>query len=68
MPQEEQPVLLTVAEAAKLLRLSRSQVYNLVSAGQLPTVRLGPRGIRIPRQALLDWIAAHTEPGHGPDD
>lgn len=48
-------VLLTVPEAARLLRVSRNLAYDLVARGELPSLRLG-RVIRIPTQALLDWL------------
>lgn len=48
-------LLLTVPETAKLLRISRNLAYELVARGELPAVRLG-RVIRIPRGALNDWV------------
>ena len=47
--------LLTVPEAAKLLRISRNLVYELIAEHQIPCVRLG-RVIRIPRKSLERWI------------
>lgn len=47
--------LLTVPEAAKLLRISRNLAYELVARRELPSVRLG-RVIRIPRSALDAWM------------
>jgi excisionase family DNA binding protein len=47
---DEQPVL-TVSEAARLLRLSRAFVYELIARGELPSVRFGRR-IMIPRAAI----------------
>jgi excisionase family DNA binding protein len=47
---DEQPVL-TVSEAARLLRLSRAFTYELVARGELPSVRFGRR-IMIPRAAI----------------
>ncbi|MCZ7576347.1 MAG: helix-turn-helix domain-containing protein [Dehalococcoidia bacterium] len=49
------PDLLTVPEAAQLLRISRNLAYELVARQQLPSVRLG-RVIRIPRTALEAWM------------
>ncbi|MBE7518502.1 MAG: helix-turn-helix domain-containing protein [Dehalococcoidia bacterium] len=49
--------LLTVPEAAKLLRISRNLAYELVARNELPAVRLG-RVIRIPRYSLDEWIAS----------
>lgn len=44
------------AEAAVLLGVGRNRVRALIRAGELPTVRLGPRSIRIPVSALRDWL------------
>jgi excisionase family DNA binding protein len=40
-------LLLTVAEAAARLRLSRATVYRLVATGQLAAVRVSSGAIRI---------------------
>lgn len=50
------PAMLTVPEAARLLRISRTLAYELAGLGELPSVRFG-RAIRVPRRALEDWIA-----------
>jgi excisionase family DNA binding protein len=55
----DQSLLLTVAEAARLLRISRNLAYELVAQGQLPHVRLG-RVIRVPRRGLEQWIACQA--------
>jgi len=47
--------LLRIAEAAKLLGVGRSTVYQLVAANAVPVVRIG-RLVRVPRDALLRWI------------
>ena len=44
-------LLLRVAEAAEMLAISRSSLYQLMSAGEVRTVRLG-RTLRIPRREL----------------
>lgn len=51
-----EPLLLTVGEAARLLRVSRNLAYELVAQGRLPHIRLGSR-ILIPRRGLEEWIA-----------
>ena len=43
--------MLTVMEAAKLLRLSRGLAYEGVRLGQIPSIHIGRR-ILIPRAAL----------------
>jgi excisionase family DNA binding protein len=47
---DEHPVL-TVNEAASILRLSRAFTYELVARGVLPSVRFGRR-IMVPRAAI----------------
>ena len=44
-------LLLTVSEAAAVLRVSRAFAYELVARGDLPALRLGRR-IVIPREAI----------------
>jgi len=51
--------MLHIAEAARLLNISRSHCYRLAAAGVLPTVRLGS-SIRIPRQQLVEWVSAQV--------
>jgi len=51
MRVEELPLLLTVDEAANVLRIGRNGAYAAVADGSLPSIRIG-RTIRIPRDAL----------------
>lgn len=53
------PVLLTVPEACKVLRSSRTVVYPLLSSGELPSVKSGRRRL-IRREDLLSYIANMT--------
>lgn len=50
------PLLLTVAEVERELRLGRTRVYQLLRAGQIPHVRVGERAIRVTREDLHRWI------------
>jgi excisionase family DNA binding protein len=52
-------VLVTVPEAAALLRLSRATIYRMLARGDLPSVKQGAAR-RIPRAALEHWVAQHT--------
>jgi len=54
------PLLLRPEEAARLLGLGRTTVFAMLAAGDLPVVRIG-RSVRIPRVALEQWIAEHSE-------
>lgn len=51
----DDPLLLTVDEAAALLRISRNATYMLIRQHRLPHVRMG-RTIRIPAARLREWI------------
>lgn len=48
---DDDQLLLTVGETARLLRLSRAFTYDLAARGDLPVVRFGRR-ILVPRDAL----------------
>ena len=50
------PVLYRVDEAAEALRLSRSQVYELIRSGRLRTVKEGRRRL-VPVEALAEYVA-----------
>ncbi len=52
----DEPLVLTVAEAAALLRISRGSAYAAVASGDIPSLVIGRR-ILIPRQQLLENIS-----------
>jgi excisionase family DNA binding protein len=52
--------LLTSDEAARLIRVPRSTLYELVRSRGLPHVRIGERALRFLRADLEDWIAQNT--------
>jgi len=45
-------LVLTVGETAKLLRLSKTTVYDQIRQGTIPNIRIGKR-ILVPRAALM---------------
>jgi excisionase family DNA binding protein len=55
------PEVLTVREAAGILRVGRNQLYQAVARGEIPAVRIG-RTIRIPKHALLDLLTSGSAP------
>jgi excisionase family DNA binding protein len=55
-------LLLTVEEAARRLGIGRTLAWQLVRQGELPVVRLG-RCVRIPWQALQEWVARQVKEG-----
>jgi excisionase family DNA binding protein len=58
---QQEPLLLTPEAVAHLLGLGRSKVYEMISAGELPLVRIGT-AVRVPRDELLKWIHERTTP------
>jgi excisionase family DNA binding protein len=56
---DTEDAVLTVPEAAKLLRLSRTFTYQLVAEGELPCLRFGRR-VLVPRAALEQFISEHA--------
>ncbi len=56
-----EPLLYRVAEAATITGYSEALIYRMALADEIPHIRQG-RTVRIPRGALVDWIA-HQERG-----
>lgn len=47
--------VLTVAEAAQLLRVGRNALYDAIGRGEVPHRRIG-KNIRLSRAALMRWL------------
>lgn len=60
----EGTLLLSVADAAKALGVSRGSLYELVNAGELKSIQIGRRRL-IPRAALVEFIDGNTASGRG---
>ncbi len=59
LPDPREQPFLTAEEAAPLLGVSRSSVYRMIRAGQLPTIQLGGlRSTRILTAELLRSVMA----------
>lgn len=56
MTAQTPSALMTVAEVALVMRLSKATVYRLVQAGEIPAVRFG-RSYRVPKSAVSAYIA-----------
>lgn len=52
--------LMTAAEAARLLHVPRSTLYELVRSQGLPHVRIGSRGLRFTRSDLARWVRENS--------
>ncbi len=55
-------LLLRPHEAAELLGLGRSTVYELIASGAIPSITIG-RSRRVPLEALRAWVRAQTDAG-----
>jgi excisionase family DNA binding protein len=51
----EVPLLLRIAQAQQLIGLGRTKTYELVEAGEIPSIRVG-RSRLIRYSALIQWI------------
>ena len=47
--------LLTVAEVASILRLSKMTVYRMVNSGALPALKVG-RSVRVPEHVVHEYL------------
>lgn len=48
-------LLWTVGEAMEATRIGRTKMYQLLSSGEIPAVRVGG-AVRIPVAALREWV------------
>jgi excisionase family DNA binding protein len=57
---ERRDDVLTSEEARKLLRCSRGVFYRGIKDGTIPSIRLGPRKIVVPKAALIRMLQEGT--------
>jgi excisionase family DNA binding protein len=55
-------LLLRPVEAAEVIGVSRSKLYELLASGDLPSARIGA-SVRVPVEALRAWIAEQLDAG-----
>lgn len=55
-------VVLTVKEAAQMMRISPSAMYQLVRAGKVPHISVGKRKV-IPFTPFREWISKSVRGG-----
>jgi len=61
MRQNESREWITLQEMQDLLGIGSTKAYELVSSGEVPSVRIG-RAIRINRRQLDDWLDRQSYP------
>ncbi|MEU7741933.1 helix-turn-helix domain-containing protein [Nonomuraea sp. NPDC049158] len=57
------PLLLTVEEVAEQLHIGRTKAFAMVKSGEIESVMIGERGRRVPREAVIEYIARLREQG-----
>ena len=57
---EDLPLTLNAREAAEVLRISKSKVYELAQRESFPAIRIGKRVV-IPRDKLIGWMNNQAE-------
>ncbi len=67
MKIEDLPLVLTVEEAAKALKIGRSAMYEAIAKGQVRSIKIG-RKIRIPRAALAQLLGESVAVDESIDD
>ena len=53
---EDLPLTMRVEDLMPVLRVGRNAAYELVRSGKIRSIRVG-RSIRIPREAVIDYLA-----------
>jgi len=53
-------MLLRATEAAEIVGLGRSKMYELIAKGIVPSVRIG-KSVRVPVEGLRQWVQKQVE-------
>ena len=56
MQNNDESLVLTPSDVRKLLSCSRSVVYSALAQGRIPSIRISPRKIIIPKHAFMKWL------------
>lgn len=59
-------LLLTLREAAEQLAVSERTLWTLAKEKAIPSIRVGPRGLRFRFEALQEWILKQEQQSAGP--
>jgi len=52
---KKEPEVITVIEAAKLLRIGKNKTYKLINDGKLESIKLGGK-IIVPKVCLIEFL------------
>ena len=56
MGSNDEALVLTPEEVRQRLKISRSVLYSSLRNGSIPSIRISPRKIIIPKQRFLEWL------------
>ena len=56
MESNEEALVLTPEEVRRRLKISRSVLYSALAQGRIPSIRISPRKILIPKHRFLEWL------------
>jgi excisionase family DNA binding protein len=59
-PTQQPPLTITISEAARRLGIGRSLAYAAAASGEIPTIRIGTKALRVPVRALERMLDAGT--------
>ena len=62
---DELPLMLSVAEVAAVLGISRASAYELARSSDFPVLKIGSR-IVVPKDKFLTWIDANSGSKNAP--
>lgn len=52
---KNEPEVMTVLEAAKVLRLGKNKTYDLINSGRLSSIRVGGKTI-VPKMCIVSFL------------
>jgi len=52
----DEALVLTPEEVRQRLKISRSVLYSALAQGRIPSIRISPRKIIIPKHRFLEWL------------
>lgn len=61
LDSEALPTLLTVKQACQELQIGRTRLHGLCRGGAIRTVKIGTRGVRIPREEIARYVRERLE-------
>jgi len=57
-------LLVKPMEAAQLIGVGRTRIYEMLASGEIPSIHIG-RSVRIPTDKLRQWVEEKTQDSGG---